>query len=46
MIKLSAIPSSREASRPSATSGLNGSTAIEVIAAGELTGNAGRLVPK
>ena len=35
MIRLSVIPSSREASRPSATNGLNGSTAIDVIAAGE-----------
>ena len=46
MIKLSAIPSSREGSRPSATSGLNGSTAIEVIAAGDVGGSAGRILPK
>ena len=44
MIRLSAMPSSSAASRPSGTNGLNGSTAIDVIAAGEPGGCAGRAV--
>jgi hypothetical protein len=31
MIRLSAMPNSSEVSRPSATSGLNGSTAMDLI---------------